>query len=69
MKIEELRAERDELCSCIIFSFRDLASHSNDKYPYTATFEHNDRDPVLVLHSSGSTGMLFKIESVRKIKG
>lgn len=40
----------------VIPSFEEMMTSSPPHYPYTKTFEEAKNDPIVVLHSSGSTG-------------
>jgi acyl-coenzyme A synthetase/AMP-(fatty) acid ligase len=41
----------------VIPSFEEMLSSTPEHYPYQKSFEKARDDPVVVLHSSGSTGM------------
>ncbi|RYP65180.1 hypothetical protein DL770_009058 [Monosporascus sp. CRB-9-2] len=41
----------------VIPSFSDMINSTPDHFPYEKDFEESRNDPVLVLHSSGSTGL------------
>ncbi|KAI1085939.1 hypothetical protein F5B19DRAFT_244352 [Rostrohypoxylon terebratum] len=41
----------------IIPSFEDMVNSTPERYPYYKEFEEAMNDPLLVLHSSGSTGL------------
>ncbi|OTB19794.1 hypothetical protein K445DRAFT_52566 [Daldinia sp. EC12] len=41
----------------VVPSFDEMMNSNPDHYPYTASFDSNKNDPVVVLHSSGSTGL------------
>lgn len=44
-------------------SFRDMLQSSPEHYPYEKDFDEAKGDPILVLHSSGSTGMCCAISN------
>ncbi len=57
-KVRELQAERESLRAIAVSSLGYMTHQGSKHYPYKASFEKNRWDPVLILHSSGSTGEL-----------
>lgn len=47
-------------------SFDEMMDSSPEPYPYTKSFEQARDDPIVVLHSSGSTGMYMLIYMLRQ---
>ena len=55
-KIQALKADVDDLQSFVVESLDDMLSGESEPYLYEVSFSQACWDPVLVLHSSGSTG-------------
>ncbi|KAI9745626.1 MAG: hypothetical protein M1818_001160 [Claussenomyces sp. TS43310] len=55
--IEGIRAKRQGLNCMVIESLDEMLAALAQSFPYEKTFEEAVDDPVVVLHSSGSTGM------------
>ena len=55
-KARELQTQKKDLDIDEIPSLDDLIHGPSKHYPYQEVFENVKRVPVLVLHSSGSTG-------------
>ena len=58
-KINELVAEKKDLQTFAVKSLDDMLQGHNRCYPYEVTYAEARKDPVLILHSSGSTGTVF----------
>ena len=54
-----LQSGKKDLHALVIPSLHDLFPLSVQHYPYKASYEENCWDPVLILHSSGSTGKML----------
>ncbi len=57
-KVHDLQAEKKDLRTLVVPSLAEMTHQRIKKYPYEASFGNNRWDPVLILHSSGSTGNL-----------
>ena len=55
-QIQSLKADFDELESFAVETLDDMLRGESKPYPYGVPFARACWDPVLVLHSSGSTG-------------
>ena len=55
-KAHELQVEKKDLQTLVVELLEDMDKDDAPHYPYAATFENNAFDPILILHSSGSTG-------------
>lgn len=55
-KVEELQSHMEELNCFLIPSLEDVLGAMSAHYPYEEIFEQVIWKPILVLHSSGSTG-------------
>ena len=53
-----LQSNRSELQVFEMLSLEELLNANSEYYPYQKTWESSWRDPVIIAHSSGSTGML-----------
>lgn len=54
--IKELKSLMVDMSTMAMKPLDELLSHGPERYPYDKTFVKAEKDPVLVLHSSGSTG-------------
>jgi len=54
-----LLAAKEDLRCFQVLSFEEMLLANAEPYPYDYTFEEAARKPILILHSSGSTGILF----------
>ena len=57
-KIEALKATLNELESFVVESLEEMLQGEDKPFPFEATYDDACWDPVLVLHSSGSTGKI-----------
>lgn len=57
---KSLDSETPDLQSIEVPSFDQMLLLNPKLYPYPYTFEEAMRHPILILHSSGSTGMYFR---------
>ena len=64
-KVQSLKAAISDLQTWTVESLDEMLQGESKKYAYEAAYEQARWDPVLVLHSSGSTG---KIELSRPPK-
>lgn len=55
-KIRELEAESPACRSYLVFSLDRMMKEQSRRYPYNMDFKVVEKDPVLVCHTSGSTG-------------
>ena len=55
-KVQSLQAAVSDLQTWTVESLDDMLQGESEQYAYKATYEQARWDPVLVLHSSGSTG-------------
>ena len=58
IKATELQQEAQELELFTVCAFKVLLESHSDPYLYEKSYEEAKWDPILVLHSSGSTGEL-----------
>ena len=56
--IERVQEKMGHLESVEVPSLDEMLEGNGQKYPYNETFENAKRNPIVILHSSGSTGML-----------
>jgi len=54
--IKPLRATGKDLVCLEIPSFSEILESRPERYPFTKLFLEAQNDPIVVLHSSGSTG-------------
>lgn len=54
--IKELKGLMIDMSTMAIKPLDELLSNGSERYPYGETFAKAEKEPVLVLHSSGSTG-------------
>ena len=57
-KVYELQKQKKDLQIFTVQSLSDMLQEHSKSYPYEVEFANVRWDPVLVLHSSGSTGKL-----------
>ena len=55
-KVEEIQSVQSELKAFPIPSLSELLEKTSDPFPYLGSYEERKWEPILVLHSSGSTG-------------
>ena len=55
-KVHELQSEKNDLQIQAVGSLDEMIQNYGKRYPYEASFAKNRWNPVLILHSSGSTG-------------
>ena len=55
-KIQALKADVKDLQSFAVEPLDDMLHGESESYPYEGVFSQACWDPILVLHSSGSTG-------------
>ena len=55
-RVEELKQSKADLQAFEVPSLDELITASSKHYPYTKTWREARTDPILVAHSSGSTG-------------
>ena len=55
-RVEELKGRKNDLQVFAVQSLSDLLQEYDKHYPYEVEFSRVRWDPVLILHSSGSTG-------------
>lgn len=55
-KVHELQKQKKDLQILTVQSLNDMLQEHSKHYPYEVEFANVRWDPVLVLHSSGSTG-------------
>ena len=55
-KAGELQKQKEDLQIFTVQSLNDMLQEHSKHYPYEVEFTNARFDPVLVLHSSGSTG-------------
>ena len=65
-KVHDLQAEKKDLQILAVQSLGDMVLDYDKHYPYEVKFSDVRWDPVLVLHSSGSTG---KVDVIQKGNG
>lgn len=68
LQIQALKADFNELESFTVEGFEDMLRGQSKPYPYEVTFAEARWDPVLVLHSSGSTGKSLLSTAKRRHK-
>ena len=68
-KVHDLQAEKKDLQIFAVQSLGEMVLDYNKHYPYEVKFSDVRWDPVLILHSSGSTGKvdLIQYENGRRI--
>ena len=67
-RVHELERQKNDLQVFAIQSLDDLLQEYDTHYPYEAEFSRVRWDPVLILHSSGSTGKdLIKTRIAEKL--
>ena len=54
--IKSLCAEREDLVCIEIPPFNEILESRPESYPFTKSIAEAQNDPIVVLHSSGSTG-------------
>lgn len=54
--VNSLKADRPSITSFVIPELEDMVQTVATPYPYTKTFEEAKGEPVMILHTSGSTG-------------
>ena len=64
--VDQLTAIHPELKLTQIASLDEILNKSGRQYPYSKSFDEARNDPIVVLHSSGSTGQQRKLISVRR---
>lgn len=67
-KAYELQAEKKDLRALAVESLSAMTQKDTKHYPYTKSFGDNCWDPVLILHSSGSTGNIPLDEVVIEVE-
>ncbi|KAI0445857.1 acetyl-CoA synthetase-like protein [Xylaria telfairii] len=55
--VKSIQALKPDLEGLVIPSFRNMMDSIPQPYPYSKTFEEARNDPIVILHSSGSTGL------------
>ena len=55
-KVQELREERPSVIAIPMPSLDELLESSPKHYPYIKHFEEVEDDPIIIVHTSGSTG-------------
>ena len=67
-KIHEIQTQKKDLQTFMIQSLDELLQDYDKHYPYDKKFQDARWDPVLILHSSGSTGkVLFDKETAERL--
>ncbi len=67
-KIRDLQAQKKNLQTLTVQSLNDMLHGLSDHYSYEVKFSDVRFDPVLILHSSGSTGkVLFNTETAGRL--
>lgn len=56
--IKPLQALEGSITSDVVPSFQEMLESNPKPYPYEKGFDEARNDPVVVLHSSGSTGKI-----------
>ena len=63
-KIRDLQAQKKDLQTFAVQSLNDMLRGPSEHYSYEVKFSDVRFDPVLILHSSGSTGkVMFNTET------
>ena len=72
-KVHDLQKQKKNLHTFTVQSLSDMLQEHSTHYPYEVEFSDVRWDPVLILHSSGSTGKISMQEqragTYQKIKG
>lgn len=55
-RVRELEAESPGLKAYLMFPLDHMMKEHSRRYPYNKDFKAVEKDPVLVCHTSGSTG-------------
>ncbi|KAI1377877.1 acetyl-CoA synthetase-like protein [Hypoxylon crocopeplum] len=55
--VKQMKDHQESLISQIVPSFDEMMNSNPEYFPYRKTFDDARDDPIVVLHSSGSTGM------------
>lgn len=64
-KVQDLQTHKMDLELFVVQSLSDMLQNYSCHYPYEVEFSDVRWDPVLILHSSGSTG---KVQSLRNMQ-
>ena len=59
-KVHDLQTGKKDLQLLAVASLHDMLQGHSKHYPYEPTFAEARWNPVLILHSSGSTGTMFR---------
>ena len=55
-RVKDIQSTREDLRALVVPSLNEVLERRGRPYHYQASYDNNRWDPVLVLHSSGSTG-------------
>ena len=55
-KVKELQKQKEDLQTFAVQSLNEMLCDFDEHYPYDVEYSKVRWDPVLILHSSGSTG-------------
>ncbi|KAK5015039.1 hypothetical protein LTR39_002826, partial [Cryomyces antarcticus] len=56
-KVQSLKESTTGLETWTVSSYVEMTKEEVELYPYTKSFDEAENDPVIVLHTSGSTGL------------
>lgn len=56
VQVGELKKSKPDLESWLVPEYEDMISQDAARFPYDKTYEEAGNDPVVILHTSGSTG-------------
>ncbi len=62
-KVQELEEERPSIVAIPMPSLDELLESRPNRYPYDKDFDEVEDDPIIIVHTSGSTGKATAIES------
>lgn len=61
--VQELKEERPGMVAVLMPSLDELLESRPNHFPYEKDFDHAENDPVIICHTSGSTGKLSRASS------
>ena len=66
-RVHDLQKNKEDLQITAVRSLSDMLPEYHEHYPYDVAFSDVRLDPVLILHSSGSTGKSFMLETAGEL--
>lgn len=66
-KVQELREERPSIVAIPMPSLEELLESRPHHYPYDKIFDEVENDPIIIVHTSGSTGECRHFISLVKV--